>query len=206
MKDTYTTDGLRYFLLRDGIPSTDNNISTDKILNILNAELCNITGNLFTRCNSESINQTQIYPSYEKVKHCFTKFDMDFLDDLNRLRNLCDLSNEKFNFYESIQNIMSMMRRTNIFIDEYKPWILAKDERNRMKVNVVLFIAFEVLRIGGILLQPITPNMSANLLDALNVDENARGFDNATVNTNKAESTILPRKFVFFRRIKPNPT
>ncbi len=191
LKDKYTTDGIRYFLLRDGVPSSDNNISTSKIQNILNSELSNTLGNLYQRCASASINKAMIYPSYWNIATHLDKNDQMFLDSLDGLRHKCNESNENFNFFESIQKIMAVLRETNALVEERKPWVLVKNKDSIMELQKLIFIVFEVLRISGILLQPITPRLATKLLDYLNVDLDKRGFDNAIADKNSAEPKTL---------------
>ncbi|XP_037077988.1 methionine--tRNA ligase, mitochondrial-like [Pollicipes pollicipes] len=53
---TYTADGLRYFLLREGVPHSDGNFSRKKAANLLNAELADTLGNLLGRCAAAAVN------------------------------------------------------------------------------------------------------------------------------------------------------
>ena len=54
----YTLDGIRYFLLREGVPDSDCNLSEQKFTKFTNVELANTLGNLYQRClpfNKKSI-------------------------------------------------------------------------------------------------------------------------------------------------------
>nr|CAI5858281.1 unnamed protein product [Callosobruchus analis] len=62
---TYTTDGLRYFLLREGVAHSDGNYSDTKVLRILNSELADTLGNLLNRCTGSALNPKQIFPAID---------------------------------------------------------------------------------------------------------------------------------------------
>ncbi|VDN34489.1 unnamed protein product, partial [Cylicostephanus goldi] len=47
--DLYTAEGLRYFLLKQGLPHGDSNFSRDKVINVINSDLVNNIGNLLSR-------------------------------------------------------------------------------------------------------------------------------------------------------------
>ncbi|KRT86848.1 tRNA synthetase, partial [Oryctes borbonicus] len=61
--ETYTTDGLRYFLLREGVAHSDGNYSEEKLRRILNSELADTLGNLLNRCCGATVNPGQIFPA-----------------------------------------------------------------------------------------------------------------------------------------------
>lgn len=86
-----------------------------------------------------------------------------------------------------------------------KPWVLKKDPSCSSKLNAVLHIAMETLRICGILLQPLIPNISKNLLNAIMVPENQRVFEaTKRLSWNQKKFTavsLCPEKVVLFKRI-----
>ena len=64
------------------------------------------------------------------------------------------------------------------------PWTLAKIATED-DVDEVIFLCAESLRISGILLQPFMPTKMKTLLDMLGVSEDARGFENAVLGSDK---------------------
>lgn len=96
--EKYTQNGLRYFLLREGVPDTDSNISVDKFTKFANVELSNTLGNLYQRCLP--FNTEKVYPSYTEVKDELNKDDLELIDRLNKLGKECDDDFEVFNFYK----------------------------------------------------------------------------------------------------------
>jgi methionyl-tRNA synthetase len=61
--EIYTMEGIRYFLLREGVQHSDGNYSDTKIIRILNSELADTFGNLLSRACAKSLNPKQIFPS-----------------------------------------------------------------------------------------------------------------------------------------------
>lgn len=109
--EKYTRDGLRYFLLREGVPSADCSINMNLFTKYINAELSNTLGNLYQRLLP--FNKDMVYPRYQEIESSLTTADKEFLQQLDRLRVECDQHFEKFNFYDGIQLIMGALRTAN---------------------------------------------------------------------------------------------
>jgi methionyl-tRNA synthetase len=200
----YTTDGIRYILIRDGIPDTDNNINFNSILNTINSDLSNTIGNLFQRCAGEGINRNGVYPCFIEIEACLNEEDKKLIEKLNCLRTDCDGLYENFNFYKVTHKIMDLMRDLNLLVQESKPWILAKDEKKLNELNKLFFLTFESLRISSILLNPIVPNLTNKLLDYLNTGDNLRNYENAIVDVKRTKVKYIisnSNRNVLFKRL-----
>lgn len=198
----YTKDGLRYFLLREGVPSSDCSIHEEKFAIFINQELVNTLGNLYQRCLPFNKNMT--YLPFNEIKDFLNDKDKDFLKNLNTLRELCAKHFEDFNFYLGIQLIMSQIRQGNNLVQEYKPWELVKEngdvEKNALKK--LIFLVNETLRITTILLQPIVPDLANDVLERLNVSKQERTYLNAVVDYRRVESRCMIKKSdVIFKRV-----
>ena len=91
--------GLRYFLLRQGVPHSDGNYNQELLVNCLNSELANTLGNLLSRITSKSINldQSFYYPYYNQTEECSEATDVRvFLHDLPQK---VEIHYENFDFY-----------------------------------------------------------------------------------------------------------
>lgn len=86
-----------------------------------------------------------------------------------------------------------------------KPWELKKNPNTQEELKVVLHLTLETLRVSGILLQPIIPNLSKTLLDKLNIPNQNRYFDDLnefSFNNDQFEDWMLSSdKVVLFKRI-----
>ena len=198
----YTRDGLRYFLLREGVPSSDCNIHEEKFATFINQELVNTLGNLYQRCLP--FNKSMTYLPFCEIKDFLNDKDKDFLTNLNALRELCAKHFEDFNFYLGIQLIMSQIRHGNNLVQEYKPWELVKKNGDVGKnaLKKLIFLVNETLRITNILLQPIVPELANDVLERLNVSKQERSYMNAVVDYGRVESRCMIKKSdVIFKRV-----
>lgn len=99
------------------------------------------------------------------------------VDQLNEVPSKCERHYDAYNFYLAVDDVIKVLHTTNNFMETFKPWELRKDVNASRRLNTVLRIAFESLRITGIILQPIVPQMSARLLDKINVDREQRTWN-----------------------------
>ena len=200
----YTTDGIRYILIRDGIPSTDNNINLNSVLLTINAELSNTFGNLFQRCAAEGINPRGVYPCFIEIEAYLNEDDKKLIEKLDNLRVVCNNHYESFDYYEVIHKVMGVLRDLNLLVHETKPWVLVKDEKKLNELNKIFFLTFECLRISSILLNPIVPNLTNKLLDYLNADSNLRNYENAMVDIKRTKTKYIilnSNRNVLFKRL-----
>lgn len=109
------------------------------------------------------------------------------------------------NFYKVVDCILATLRANNLFFETLKPWELKKNPNSQQELKVVLHLTLETLRISGILLQPIIPNLSKTLLDKLNVPSDERYFEDLKTfswdNEQFEERKLSSDKVVLFRRI-----
>ena len=77
-----------------------------------------------------------------------------------------------------------------------------KAEEDKERLEWVLSITLETLRISGILLQPVVPCLSSRLLDKLMVDNSERRWDMAQLGRRNNESNIMQGKTVLFNKIR----
>ncbi len=170
----FQSDGVRYCLLREDILSQDANFNEYKMKKYLNAELANTLGNLLNRVTSSSINPTQIYPS-----HSSSTTSIELIDQCSNLPLRVRTAYDSYEFYHGIIAIMDVLRLCNAYVQHEQPWILAKSSRDidQQRLQTLIYLTLECLRISGILLQPIIPNIAKQLLDILAIQSNQRTFD-----------------------------
>ncbi|XP_055378940.1 methionine--tRNA ligase, mitochondrial [Condylostylus longicornis] len=177
----YTMEGIRYFLLREGVAHSDGNYSDTKLHRILNSELADTLGNLLSRACAKSLNPKQIYPKIDEkafkdlIRLNFTR---NLVESVVFLPQKCFSNYESYNFYLVIDEIISALHVANNFFENCKPWELKKDfsHYNALKLETIIALTMDVLRISGILLQPIIPDMSEKLLNKLSVPFNSRSW------------------------------
>ena len=199
--DNYSSDGVRYFLLREGVPHSDGNFSESSMIQLLNLELADTLGNLLNRCASKGVNKEQIIPKYPSSFESSSLLHQDLTSQLNNLRSEVEDCFDQFHFYQGCVHIMTVLRLTNQFVQEQQPWTL-KSEADQEKLQSVLSTCFETLRICGILLQPVVPRLSSKLLDKLGVSEDQRSWEEAKPSVDKQDGKLNQEKTVLFSKIR----
>ena len=104
-----------------------------------------------------------------KPEKSYFEFDAQLIDLVFETIEAYKTNMDILNVSKAIQEIWTLISRTNKYIDETKPWVLAKDEEAKKELNSVLYNLVEALRHIGILLSPILINSSKKLFDQLNI-------------------------------------
>ncbi|CEF63739.1 Methionine--tRNA ligase, mitochondrial [Strongyloides ratti] len=169
-------DGLRYFLLKQDVISSDNNFSNIKAITMVNSDLVNNIGNLLMRSTVDILNSEQVYfpQKYDSLDPKILDEASELIKDLNVLSQKVNEHFENLIFYKGIEEIVNVCGKANEFFHNKKPW----KQSPGLELSTVLYIIYETLRITGLLMQPITPNYSSTLLNHLGIPENKRTFDN----------------------------
>ena len=158
----YGVDSLRYFLMRDMVLGLDSNFSMDRFVTRYNSDLANDYGNLINRV-------TMLINKYFDGKiptyNSFDKTDLELIS-IAKSTPISTYENfETMKIHEAIENIFSMIRKINQFLEIREPWKLLKS--NDTDVNIAattLYISIEILRIGTQLLHAIMPRKCKEIL------------------------------------------
>jgi len=194
--NTYGIDQLRYYLIKEVSLGADGNISLKNLESCINSDLANNYGNLcqrvfsFIKNNCESkVNKTKnITDSDKKLLNQTEAFTKDLRSEMNN-QNLN-------NYIKSVINISSL---TNKYINDEEPWKLKKN--NIKKMNNILHIALEQIAKISILFNPIIPNATSKVLDALNIKPELRNLsflDGSNIFTNEIKIKKLD---ILFKKI-----
>lgn len=196
-----------------------------KVLRYLNAELADTLGNLLSRCTGAALNPFQTFPkimplAFDSVSSLdVTKNLLECVQTLpGRLyktfilftfmlsvSDICHQHYDNLNFYKAVDAIMATLRANNLFFETLKPWELKKNPNSQEELKVVLHLTLETLRVTGILLQPIIPNLSKILLDKLNIPCEQRYLSNlqkfSWEDDTFKDVKLSSEKVVLFKRI-----
>lgn len=179
------------------------------MLRILNSELADTLGNLLSRGCAKTLNPKQIFPKLHKEHYEeLIKIDVakKLIDLVAELPEKCHQHYSSYNFYLVVDQVISVLHTCNNFFETLKPWELKKgsiDDLNRLET--IISITLDTLRVCGIILQPIIPELSEKLLNKLNVgSENRSWVDLGTflwVELGDSEKSLGDVDPVLFRRI-----
>ena len=107
---------------------------------------------------------------------------------------------DNFEFQSGLNDLWTIVRRANKYIDETAPWVLAKDETKKEALQSVMYHLYEALRLTAILVNPVMPDASQIILEELGVEEENKTFESLKYGvTDKAIVTKTP--IVLFKRL-----
>ena len=94
--------------------------------------------------------------------------DDDFINYVLNAVYTVDEKMDELRVGDSLEIILDVFRRCNKYIDETEPWVLAKDEAKKARLNTVLYNLLEGIRIGTVLLSPFMPETAEKVFAQLN--------------------------------------
>jgi methionyl-tRNA synthetase len=160
--DVFGPSALRYFLMREGTYGRDVDFTWEQFRSRYDSELANDLGNLVSRA-------TAMVGKFLGGRIDRAAVDAAVAGDLPELaestRGAVIDAMDGFAPQTALAAIWELVRRANAYIEEEKPWVLAKE--NAERVGSVLFTVLEAIRQVAILVWPVMPSKSEEILEAL---------------------------------------
>lgn len=169
--DRYGLDALRYYLLREVPFGSDGVFTPEGFIERINFDLANDLGNLLNRTVA-MINRyfDGVIPSYIGSNG---KFDQELLQANTDTVEKYEAAMENMEFSVALTTLWQLVSRTNKYIDETQPWVLAKDEEKRDELGTVMVHLAESLRRIAILLQPFLTKTPLGIFAQLGIKDDA---------------------------------
>ena len=126
--------------------------------------------------------------------------DNDIEDVIESALHKVPVCFDNFEFQNGLNELWTIVRRANKYIDETAPWVLAKDENAKEALNSVMYHLYEALRLTAILVSPVMPDASNIILEELGANDSNKTFDSLKYGLTE-EAVVTKTPIVLFKRL-----
>ncbi len=173
MVELFGVDATRYFVLHEMPFEHDGIITWELVVERLNSDLANILGNLVNRtvsmCNKYFGGVVAKTGAEEAV-------DKELKETATAARDKVKAKMDELRVADAISEVFTVLRRSNKYIDETEPWVLAKEEAKKDRLSEVLYNLTESITIAASLLHSFLPETAEKIVAQLSTV--IRDFDN----------------------------
>lgn len=174
--ERYGVDAIRYFLLRDIPFGSDGTFSNEALITRINSDLANDLGNLVSRTVA-MVNK--YFGGTIPAERTAGEFDDDLIALATATKAKVEAYADEMQFSQALTELWALISRTNKYIDETAPWVLAKDEANRARLAAVMYNLCEAIRIISILVSPFLPHTAPKIQAQLGAPADVLSWEQA---------------------------
>ena len=196
--ERFGLDPLRYYLMRSLPVGSDGTFTPEDYVARINYELANDLGNLLNRTVA-MINKYfggQVPAYVENV----TDFDADLakvvaenIEEFHKQMNAVD-------FPRALDAVWNIISRTNKYIDETAPWVLAKEDGDKEHLAAVMAHLAASLRVVAHLIQPFMMTTSNAIIEQLGLS-GAFDLENLELSAFPENVTVVSKGTPIFPRL-----
>lgn len=197
--ERYGLDALRYYLMRAVPFGNDGVFTPEDFIGKINFDLANDLGNLLNR----TVAMVNKYRGGQipELKSGVTAFDKD-LEDVaaNTIKNF-EEQMDSVHFSNALDEVWKLVARSNKYIDETEPWILAKDETKKDELDSVLAHLAASLRLVAILIQPVMTHTPKEIFAQLGLNSDDMAIQGVSYFDLPAGAQVVAKGTPIFPRL-----
>lgn len=194
--EKFGVDAVRYYCLHEMPFAQDGTITWELVIERINSDLANVLGNLVSRTVAMSNKYFGGKVTNPKVNEAVDQELIQLAElTLSKVQGKMD----DFHVGDALDEIFTLLRRTNKYIDETEPWVLAKDPEKQDRLATVLYNLLESIRFSGVLLSSFMPETSEKILNAIGTQK--RDFDSLASFGQLEETEVVKKMAPLFARI-----
>jgi len=192
----FGVDAVRYFCLHEMPFAQDGTITWELMIERTNSDLANVLGNLVNRTISMS---NKYFKGAVENTNCKEAVDDELINLALDTPKRVEAKMDAMRIGDALDEIFTLLKRCNKYIDETTPWVLGKDESKKERLATVMYNLLESIRFAAVLLQPFLPETAEKILNMLNTHE--RSLESLETFGNFNSNKVIEKPTILFARI-----
>lgn len=166
----FGVDAVRYYMLHEIPFSSDGTFTYELLIDKVNSDLANILGNLVNRTISMA---HKYFDGVVEEPGEMLDIDRQLIDCVLNTPEKIEEKMNKCRIADALDELFEIFRKSNKYIDDTMPWVLAKDETKKERLKTVIYNLLESIRHGAVLLQAFLPDTADLIFKQLNTNNNS---------------------------------
>ena len=201
--ERYGLDSVRYFLLRELPFGQDGVFTPEGFVERFNSDLCNDLGNLLNRTIGMINKYFNGTIDVKGVLNNKSEIDINLEKETNEIIDRIEQEFETYHISNAITTTWELISRTNKYIDETTPWVLAKKE-DKSELKSVMYHLVDNLRKIAILVRPYIKDTSDKIFEQLNISDENKKWDTLRNSEIMKEVKVTDKPEILFARLDAN--